>query len=266
MYIRILFFALLFLGYSWVKPSYAQAPTLINFQAQVQLDPEPEGDVPVIFRMYTEREGGDSVWEETQQLPLQNNLIRALVGEATSFPNDFFLQHDILFLQLTVDGNELEERFQLVPVPYASRALVSDRSLSAPKLTKTYRDTLNSLFLYEGSVPRVISEFLLEDVPEGNAAIYLTLTAKLSQEGKTSLGEIQLRANNELIDSIYSHHIGLDFRQIALHGIFPDFGGGDIVIQLFMTGQADMSSTNSIEFGVRNDSRFGRRLTVIAGL
>ena len=143
MYTQIVFFGVLLLGCSWILPSIAQVPTVINFQAQVQMDPEPEGPVPVTFSLYTASTGGVNVWEETQQLTIKNNILRAFVGQENGFPDDFFLQYDLLYLQLRVDQTVFEDRYQLVPVPYAVRSLVSDRSLSSnstDKITCTSTD------------------------------------------------------------------------------------------------------------------------------
>ena len=104
--------------------SQAQAPMLINFQAQV--DGLGATETPVTFSIYDTPTGGTALWDETQSITPINGVIQVLLGSATTFPTDLFKNNGARYLDIEVGGESLTPRFQLTSVSYALRAAIAD--------------------------------------------------------------------------------------------------------------------------------------------
>ena len=102
----------------------AQAPQLINFQAQV--DNLPATATPVTFSIFASPTGGTALWSETQSITSPDGIIQVLLGSETAFPGDLFSSDGERHLELNINGDVLSPRFQLTSVSYALRAAVAD--------------------------------------------------------------------------------------------------------------------------------------------
>lgn len=102
----------------------AQAPRLINFQSQIEgLGGET---VPITFSIYTAPTNGTQLWSETHNLSAPDGFIRVLLGSQTPLADNLFTNNGERYLQLIVNGETLNPRFQLTSVAYALRAAVAD--------------------------------------------------------------------------------------------------------------------------------------------
>ena len=107
-----------------VSTASAQAPQLINFQAQV--DNLPATATPVTFSIFASPTGGTALWSETQSVTSPDGIIQVLLGSDTAFPSDLFSSDGERHLELNINGDVLSPRFQLTSVSYALRAAVAD--------------------------------------------------------------------------------------------------------------------------------------------
>jgi hypothetical protein len=82
-------------------------------------DNEPiEGDKNMIFRLYDAQAGGHIAWEEQLRVSVTHGRYSAVLG--TIHPiNETLLSQGSLFWSVSVDGEELLPRQQVVSVPYA---------------------------------------------------------------------------------------------------------------------------------------------------
>ncbi len=175
----------------------------------------------------------------------------------------------------------MSPRVQLGSVPYSVQAFtVSDGSISTEKLSigavthdrqtvRTYHDQDDAHIQVQGLVtdenPAVISQFQFEDVPAGDVDVLLTLIGFL-EPGKSGAGKIWIEPNGGTrLDYLPTHLIfDENAHQLTLHGRIQNFAGGTLTISL--KADTENSSVN-LHFGANNgDTRFGRRITIIAGL
>ena len=106
----------------------AQAPRLINFQAQVE--GVTSGTVPVGFAIYDVATGGTALWSESySNLAVQNGRIQVLLGSATNggIPANVFESDGDRFIAITVNNETLSPRSRLSSVAYALRAAIADQ-------------------------------------------------------------------------------------------------------------------------------------------
>ena len=111
-----------------VQHARAQAPQLINFQAQIE--GVTSGTVPVDFAIYDVATGGTALWSESYpNLAVQNGRIQVLLGstETNGIPASVFETDGDRYIAITVNGNLLSPRSRLTSVAYALRASVADR-------------------------------------------------------------------------------------------------------------------------------------------
>ncbi len=102
----------------------AQAPQLINFQAQV--NSLPTTATPITFSIYASPTDGSALWSETQTITSPDGVIQVLLGSETAFPGDLFSSDGERHLELNINGDVLSPRFQLTSVSYALRSAVAD--------------------------------------------------------------------------------------------------------------------------------------------
>jgi hypothetical protein len=77
-----------------------------------------------IFELFTQENGGTAAWGETQTISVVDGQFTAALGDSFAIPAALFAQPS-LFLQITVDGQQLAGRQRLLTVPYAQKAAVS---------------------------------------------------------------------------------------------------------------------------------------------
>ena len=108
----------------------AQAPELINFQAQISSEAISEADL--VFALYDAGEGGTKIWEEAHDNVLVNGgAIRVLLGSSVPFGDTVFENDGDRFLEIVVNGAVMRPRFQITSVAFALRANSADK-LNAP--------------------------------------------------------------------------------------------------------------------------------------
>jgi hypothetical protein len=96
-------------------------PALIRFSGQTSAT----AAVALTFALYSERDGGTALWQETQNvLPDASGHYNVLLGAATEggVPAGVFASTDARWLNVLVNGKEEGARVMLVSVPYAMKA------------------------------------------------------------------------------------------------------------------------------------------------
>ena len=106
----------------------AQAPQLINFQAQLEGVTAPTASVT--FSIFPSVSGGTAMWTETYpNLTVQSERIQVLLGSDTPFDPQVFEGSGDRYLEISVNGETLTPRTQITSVGFALRAAVADRVL-----------------------------------------------------------------------------------------------------------------------------------------
>ena len=105
----------------------AAVPDLINFSGTLtDLNGNPlTGVQGVTFLLYTEQQGGNPLWMETQNItPGRNGRYTATLGVNTArgLPTDIFSSGEARWLAVQVVGQPEQPRVLLVAVPYALKA------------------------------------------------------------------------------------------------------------------------------------------------
>jgi len=84
-----------------------------------------EGAHQLEFKLYEDSTGGEAVWSESRNLDLSDGYYATVLGDQTPIGDELFAG-TALWLELSVDGTELEPRHQIVSVPTALRAGVAE--------------------------------------------------------------------------------------------------------------------------------------------
>jgi trimeric autotransporter adhesin len=123
----------------------AQVPSTIGHQGTLYADDGTpvSGVVSITFRLYDAQTAGTKLWEEAQDLSLENGVFSAVLGSVTALNLGFDQQY---WLEMVVGGQTLTPRVKLTGTPYAytAKALESGaevQTLSAPDglaVTGTY--------------------------------------------------------------------------------------------------------------------------------
>ena len=85
------------------------------------------GDQTMRFDIYR----GSSVWNETQEVGVENGLFCVILGDVTPIPYSVFDPGTTCELGLTVEGQALSPRVEITSVGYAYRCLKSDTAVYA---------------------------------------------------------------------------------------------------------------------------------------
>lgn len=127
---RAITFVFLIASLSYSLDVLAQAPNLVNFQAQLD-EASAAGPASATFSIYNASEGGAKLWEETYStLDMKNGYLSVLLGSIVPFPTSLFTNSGSRFLELVINGETLEPRYQLTSVSYALRAQTADQLLT----------------------------------------------------------------------------------------------------------------------------------------
>ncbi len=119
--VRFLLIALLGL---FASEAGAQAPGLINFQAQV--DNLGSGTATVVYSIFDTPTGGTSQWSEVQNINVQGGIMQVLLGSETPFPESLFSTDGDRYLEMVINGETLAPRFRLTSVAYSLRSNTAD--------------------------------------------------------------------------------------------------------------------------------------------
>tara|TARA_B100001123_G_scaffold68199_1_gene76114 strand:- start:829 stop:1737 length:909 start_codon:yes stop_codon:yes gene_type:complete len=115
------------------QASSVSVPRRISYQGILTKNngqPAADKAYEVKFRLYKEPEGGDSFWEETQQIYIDDGLLSATLGsesELISVPPS-------AYLEVEVEGSILEPRQEMTSVFYS---IISDTAYHAKGYTPT---------------------------------------------------------------------------------------------------------------------------------
>ena len=136
---RILLLLLcLFMGFH----ACAQAPQLFRYQGRLVENNQLVNDtIPISFKLYDELSGGSLLYEDSASVEVIDGLYATYIGDDTvtgSISNA--LSATSLYLEITINGQTLSPREQLVSVPYALNAGSSAPSGSI-LLSTNYPDT-----------------------------------------------------------------------------------------------------------------------------
>ncbi len=109
----------------------AQIPHTVSYQG-ILTDNKgnlvPDGNVSLTFRLYNATEGGDTLWQETQQITVSKGIFNVVLGSIEPLNLPFDQQY---WLGITIDGNEeLTPRTALTASPYS---LNSHSTLTEPE-------------------------------------------------------------------------------------------------------------------------------------
>lgn len=104
----------------------ASVPRLINYQGTLTDpatgNPVPNGQYQMTFSIYSSDIGGNPLWQETQQVTVQNGVFNVLLGSQNPLDVGIF-QSSIRYLGVKVGtDNEMTPRQRLASVPYAFQA------------------------------------------------------------------------------------------------------------------------------------------------
>ena len=141
---------------------------------------------------------------------------------------------------------------------------IQNNAVTYTKRTITTFQALDGSFKsHTGTGTTEISRFVFSSVPAGDVFVTLTCFAGV-QPGKKEQGTILLLVDGSAVGQVPTHTlITTDLTQLTLYGSKQGFAGGTLVVSLTISGE---SSDSGFTFSVANDGRFGRRVTVIAGL
>jgi hypothetical protein len=114
---RFVFITLLFFSFSY---SFAQIPRTISYQGVLtgtDGSPVKDGMVSLTFRLYNVSNGGDTLWQETQDVMVSKGIFNVILGSKTSLNLPFDEQY---WLGVSVEsGEELNPRTALTASPYS---------------------------------------------------------------------------------------------------------------------------------------------------
>ena len=108
-------------------PAQAVVPRLIRFSgvAQDESHHPMTGVVGITFALYNDQAGGNSLWQETQNVQVKaNGRYTALLGSASveGMPLELFSSGAAQWLGVRIEGQPEQARILLVSVPYALKA------------------------------------------------------------------------------------------------------------------------------------------------
>ena len=216
------------------------------------------GPHALTFKLYTQASGGAAIWAEQWNgenlIQIEDGLFSVQLGTLNAIHQDVIASDDQLYLGIAIDADaEMTPRLQLGSgVPAAKQTATYHLSDS------TYRN------LTTADRRAVLSVFSLNDVPAGDMTIYCSFIA-LTNAPTNINGSVVLQTEPGGVVTFTPSHIFSDHRDnYVIHGQVANFVGGDMEIKLLFTGE---SGEISVKFGnANNDSRFGRKCTVTAGL
>jgi hypothetical protein len=123
----------LLLSSVFLKPVYAATGIYhtINFQGKVV---NKAGGTNITnntytftFKLYDDPTAGNQLptgtpWSETQSLPVTDGVFRATLGSVAPFPSTLDFNSDLLYLEITFNGETFGSRIRMTAVPYAFNA------------------------------------------------------------------------------------------------------------------------------------------------
>ena len=102
-------------------------PKTLSYQGLLTKEdgrPVNDRDYQITFRFYSESEGGEPIWEETQTIQIEDGVISATLG--INEPVDF--SSDQAFLEIVIDDVPLLPRQTMTSVFYSMKSDTSNYS------------------------------------------------------------------------------------------------------------------------------------------
>jgi hypothetical protein len=115
-------------------------PDVVNFQGYLadSAGTGITGTLEMYFRIYPVATGGvgsDPLWDETQQVDVENGVFNVLLGSVMPIPSSVFTAPGNRWLEIKVEGETMEPRTQIGSVGYAfSAASDGDWKIAGEKL------------------------------------------------------------------------------------------------------------------------------------
>lgn len=115
-------------------PAVAAVPQVVNYQGRLT-DNSPQQNpldatVTMDFSIWDAAIGGNSLWSETQSVPVVKGLFSVLLGSTTPLPPSLFTSGDTRYLEIHVSGETLTPRQQIATVPFANAAARADDAIA----------------------------------------------------------------------------------------------------------------------------------------
>ena len=115
------------------ESSTISVPRRISYQGiltKTNGQPAADKSYEVKFRLYKQLDGGDSFWEETQQVYINDGLLSATLG----IVNELAIIPSSAFLEVEVEGSVLQPRQEMTAVFYS---IIADTAYHAKGYTQT---------------------------------------------------------------------------------------------------------------------------------
>ena len=115
------------------ESSTVSVPRRISYQGiltKTNGQPAADKSYEVKFRLYKQLDGGDSFWDETQQVYINDGLLSATLG----IVNDLTIIPSSAFLEVEVEGSILQPRQEMTAVFYS---IIADTAYHAKGYTQT---------------------------------------------------------------------------------------------------------------------------------
>ena len=115
------------------ESSTISVPRRISYQGiltKTNGQPAADKSYEVKFRLYKQLDGGDSFWEEIQQVYINDGLLSATLG----IVNELAIIPSSAFLEVEVEGSVLQPRQEMTAVFYS---IIADTAYHAKGYTQT---------------------------------------------------------------------------------------------------------------------------------
>ncbi|MCB9520863.1 MAG: hypothetical protein H6699_08310 [Myxococcales bacterium] len=124
--LRALAIAFVSASASLAVPSSAAAspPGLIPLQGYLadRATGPVDGDITVLFTLYSDELATTSVWTESRTVPVSNGVFSIYLGETTALPLEVFRDNHDLWLTMTIDGDDETNPVRVGTTPFAAFA------------------------------------------------------------------------------------------------------------------------------------------------
>ena len=104
---KLFIITLFFLAFASVL---SQVPKEISYQGLIQNSDGStieNGNYNLTFRIYTSQTGGEALWEETQQVSVENGIFDVHLGKIQNFDLTIFRDNEDLYLEMSFGGNAM---------------------------------------------------------------------------------------------------------------------------------------------------------------
>jgi hypothetical protein len=162
----------------------------INFQGKVVNKAGgtniANGNYPFVFKLYNDPTAGDQLpvgtpWSETQALvPVTDGIFRVTIGSSTSIPAGLDFNSDLLYLDITFNGETFGSRVRLTAVPYAFNAeKVSGLTVTSTTGTLTIPNATTVTFSGANNLTFTTTNLTTATLPSGSITLVDLTTAQV---------------------------------------------------------------------------------------